>query len=60
MQYLCIRFRAKIQCGGMKKEFFERFTQTEVVQEASAYIRYRYLGNKEQTVNYDIEKVLLT
>ena len=25
-QYLCTRFRAKIQCGGMKKEFFERFT----------------------------------
>ena len=37
MQYLCIRFRAKNQRGGMKKEFFDRFTQTEVVQEASAY-----------------------
>jgi len=25
-QYLCTRFRAKIQCGAEKKEFFERFT----------------------------------
>ena len=40
---------AQKRVEALKKEFFERFTQTEVVQEANAC--FRHLGMKKRTVN---------
>ena len=51
--YLCIRFRPKTWVGALKKEFFERFTQTEVVQEASACIIYGMSAWVEETNRFD-------
>ena len=41
-------FAPAFEKSGVKKEFFERFTQTEVVQEARAEM---LLGRKKRTVS---------